>query len=312
MTAAGAPYCQDIATTCPRPSTAWLHTDDGIRLRTAIWSGGHRGTVVLFNGRTEYIEKYAFLAEPFMLAGFTLVMHDWRGHGLSDRLHRNPDLCHIESFADYQIDVAAVLAELKRMAAPQPYHIIAHSMGGCIALRTLHHIHPFQSAIFLAPMWGFCLNPIIGSLAVSLSALAGLTGYGGTFVPGTNRENYVLSNQVDRNALTSCSTMFHEIRQQILTHPELSLGGPSYAWLRAALQETADLRRRKPPAVPALAFLGAEERVVDPDAIHSLMAAWSTGTLHTLPNCRHELLMEGADVRQGLLARMLDFLQEQG
>ncbi len=302
------PFLHDIVPDCPRPRTTWLHADDGVRLRLSIWEGGSRGTVILFNGRTEYIEKYAFLARPFLQHGYTIAMHDWRGHGLSDRLHGNRDLCHVERFASYQMDADAVLAALERLAVPRPYHLIAHSMGGCIGLRILHRTDVFRSAVFLAPMWGFYLNQFVGGAAVVLSTVATLTGFGGTFVQGTDRQNYLQTARTDHNVLTSCAVTFLNLRHQIETHPRLSLGGPSWAWLRAAMSETASLCRRAPPDTEALVFLGTDERVVDPDAIHALLSTWQHGALRTLPGCKHELLMAGNAVRANLIADILAFL----
>jgi len=219
MTTDPAPYVHDIVPECPRPHTTWLCTDDAARLRSAHWSGGPRGTLVVFNGRTEYIEKYAFLAKPLMQHGYTVAMHDWRGHGLSDRLHKDPDLCHVETFASYQADVDAVLAELECRAAPRPYHLIAHSMGGCIGLRTLHRTDAFRSAVVLAPMWGFYLDRIIGGVALALSTCATLTGFGGSFVHGTGRQSYLQAAGIDRNVLTSCTETFLDLRHQIEACP---------------------------------------------------------------------------------------------
>src|SRR5690606_29166109 len=36
----------------------WSTTPDGARLRVFTWGEGARGTVFLFNGRTEFVEKY--------------------------------------------------------------------------------------------------------------------------------------------------------------------------------------------------------------------------------------------------------------
>jgi len=50
------------------------------------WTGQHvKGTVLLFPGRTEYIEKYGPAAADFLARGFATVVIDWRGQGLADR-----------------------------------------------------------------------------------------------------------------------------------------------------------------------------------------------------------------------------------
>ena len=59
MTLAEAPLFTDVAP-APLPGAAyWAHASDGLRIRLGVWQpSGARGTVLLFPGRTEYIEKY--------------------------------------------------------------------------------------------------------------------------------------------------------------------------------------------------------------------------------------------------------------
>ena len=68
-----------------------LTTRDGITLRTARWpslSPHPKGTVCLFQGRSEFIEKYFELIRELRARGFAVATLDWRGQGGSDRLLR--------------------------------------------------------------------------------------------------------------------------------------------------------------------------------------------------------------------------------
>ena len=65
----------------------WLTTSDGVRVRVAVWGrDAPKGTVLLFPGRTEYVEKYGRAAGDLLARGFATVAIDWRGQGLADRL----------------------------------------------------------------------------------------------------------------------------------------------------------------------------------------------------------------------------------
>ncbi|MEJ2037089.1 MAG: alpha/beta hydrolase, partial [Maritimibacter sp.] len=66
---------------------------------------------------------------------------------------------------------------------------------------------------------------------------------------------------------------------------------------RAALLEDWRLSRMAPPSVPALAFLGKEEGIVDPAPIHALMGKWPGGKLELVDGARHELMMERPEIR---------------
>ncbi len=68
-----------------------LKTRDGVSLRFARWAPppGRKGTVCLFQGRAEYIEKYFETVRDLRSRGFAVATFDWRGQGMSDRALRN-------------------------------------------------------------------------------------------------------------------------------------------------------------------------------------------------------------------------------
>ena len=84
------------------------------------------------------------------------------------------------------------------------------------------------------------------------------------------------------------------------SYPDLALGGPSLHWLHEALKETRILRARPSPDVPAITFLGDQEKIVDIAAIHDRMARWSNGRLEIVPGGEHEVLMEAPQMRSDI------------
>jgi lysophospholipase len=65
-----------------------IKTPDGAELRFARWAppAGRKGTVCVFTGRTEQIEKYFETVRDLRDRGFAVAMIDWRGQGHSSRL----------------------------------------------------------------------------------------------------------------------------------------------------------------------------------------------------------------------------------
>ena len=63
--------------------TGALTTRDGVSLRFARWHPppGRKGTVCLFQGRTEFIEKYFETVRELRARGFAVATLDWRGQG---------------------------------------------------------------------------------------------------------------------------------------------------------------------------------------------------------------------------------------
>ena len=69
-----------------------IKTPDGAELRFARWAppAGRKGTVCVFAGRSESIEKYFETVRDLRERGFAVAMIDWRGQGHSSRRLRDP------------------------------------------------------------------------------------------------------------------------------------------------------------------------------------------------------------------------------
>ena len=295
-----APFFREVAGG-PDVVAHWLTAADGVRVRAAAWSGGRAGTVLLFSGRTEYVEKYARVAAYFHERDLSVVSVDWRGQGLSDRALPDVLTGHVADFADYQLDVDALRDFALELDLPRPFHLLAHSMGGCIGLRALHRGLDVDAVTFSSPMWGIEMSPMARPLAWSVSWIGRAVGRGDRYTPGTSAASYVSETAFDTNLLTSDREVFDWMQQQTRMHPELTLGGPSLSWLFAALREMRSLRATKPPRHPALTFVGADEAIVDPAAIRQIMRRWPGGRLDIVEGARHELMMERSSVRERFL-----------
>ncbi len=292
-----APYFADIAEG-PPGDAVWARTPDGVRIRVGLWRTGVRGTVVVFPGRGEYVEKYGPMAADLAARGFATAAIDWRGQGLADRLLPDPLVGHVEAFADYQRDVAAAMDAVRAEGLPEPVFAVAHSMGGAIALRSLIEGIRADAAAFTAPMWGMRFGSVGRPAAWALASGARRVGLANRYAPGTGPGSYVATTPAEGNVLTSDPAMYALMARQIAAHPELALGGPSLHWVGAALAETRALRRLASPAVPALTVLGSRERVIDPAAVTERMARWPGGRLERIEGAEHEIIMERPALRE--------------
>ncbi|HCP81623.1 MAG TPA: alpha/beta hydrolase [Octadecabacter sp.] len=296
-----APYHADISG-MPNGVCHWLTTVDGVRIRVGHWPVANaKGTVLIFPGRTEYIEKYGRAAKDLAKRGFASVAIDWRGQGIADRLLENRAVGHVETFEDYQLDVKAMLDHVKSLGLPEPYHLLAHSMGGCIGLRSLFDGLPVQSAVFSAPMWGIKISTALRPIAWGLSSVSKPLGFSGLLAPGQQAETYVLHAEADDNTLTSDASSFALLQKQVQAHPDLALGGTSLHWLNESLRETRTLSQRPSPDIPCVTFLGSDETIVDPSRIYQRMDNWPRGELFVLEKGRHEVLMEKPEIRDRVL-----------
>lgn len=305
-----APYHHDVADG-PPAQAAWIHAQDGVRLRIAHWPHKKaQGTVLLMPGRTEYIEKYGRAAGEFASRGYAMVTIDWRGQGLADRLIDDPMSGYVNRFSDYQLDVAALLEAAVELDLPKPWYVVAHSMGGCIGMRALYDNLPVNAAVFSGPMWGIQIAPTHRPFAWALGWASSRIGKGGSYAPGTNATMYVMEQAFDGNALTTDAQMYSYMQAQLTAFPELALGGPSLHWLYEALVECRALARKSSPEMPCLTFMGENEQIVQQSAIFSRMNAWPNGRLELVPNGEHEILMEAPQERAKVFDACAQFFAE--
>lgn len=291
-----APFHAALADGPPGAVAVWVQSG-AARIRLAWWKAGSKGTVLLLPGRTECIEKYGRAAADLTARGYSVITIDWRGQGLADRSLPDRLMGHVGDFAEYQQDLDALVAEARRADLPEPFHMIAHSMGGCIGLRGLMRGVPVRSAVFSAPMFGISMAAWLRPVAVLVGALSAPLGLGARYAPTTGPQSYLQQVPFLGNVLTSDREMWDYMLGQVREVPELALGGPSIAWLHAAMQECAALSVQPAPDLPAICALGTAEKVVDVAPIHLRMAGWAKGQLDLYPGAEHEIMMEGPAVR---------------
>jgi lysophospholipase len=287
----------------------WTPASDGVMLRTAVWESASpsKGTVFLFPGRTEYIEKLAPVAAEFNKRGFSGIVIDWRGQGLSDRLTENRLVSHVLRFSDYQIDVAAVVKAAEDLELPRPWYLLGHSMGACIGLRAVLEALPVEACAFTGPLWDIKLSSVERAVAWPITWVSQGIGKGDVFAPGNNpqrKQCYVLSVGFDGNRLTSDPTMFQYMVTQAKALPDHQTGAPSMGWVYEALKECRSLARMKSPRQRCVTFCGDLDVVVDIDAVQMRMEAWPGGKLEMISNAKHDILSERPEVRGRVLEQV--------
>ena len=129
---------------------------DGAELRYARWDATRmprRGTVCLFGGRAEFIEKYFEVIADLRRRGFAVATMDWRGQGGSQRMLSNPRKGHVRGFWEYDRDLIRFMKDIVLPDCPPPFIGLGHSMGGNILLRnaTMPGLW-FERIVLSAPM----------------------------------------------------------------------------------------------------------------------------------------------------------------
>ncbi|MCB4770833.1 alpha/beta hydrolase [Ancylobacter sp. Lp-2] len=290
-----------------------LRTADGVSLRYAYWprpAARTRGTVCVFPGRTEKIEKYFETAEDLRGRGFAVAVLDWRGQGGSQRLLRNPMKGHVGHFADYQRDLEAFMREIVLPQCPGPYYALAHSMGAAILLESaLRDTRWFERMVLSTPMLDLAM--VRHERAARRTArVLNAAGLSRVYVPHNGR---LRAGELvfEGNRLTSDPVRFARNLAICVEHPVLRVGPPTIGWVKSAFEQ---MDRLTDPASarlirqPLLMVGAGADKVVSTPAIERLGSRLIAGTHIVLPGARHELLQERDEFRQPFLAAFDAFI----
>ncbi len=278
----------------PGAEPAWVEARDGVRLRVALYPvASPRGTVVLSPGRTEPIEKYHEVIGELMARGFTVLAHDWRGQGLSDRLAPDDRKkgC-ARGWRPFVGDYSRILS-VYQARLPRPWIAMGHSMGGGLTLLALTEGEGrFDAAILSAPMCDIDTGGIPPWLGQLLARMMTLLGRGTAYAAPPSD---ALTETFDTTVLTHDEARWSQTLRLYQAHPDLVLGSVTWGWVDFALQLAARLRR--PGAVEAvripIRILTAEqERLVRNTAAEAVAARAPNGAHLVVPGAYHEILME--------------------
>jgi lysophospholipase len=294
----------------------WLTAPDGVRVRAALFKPRcrlerARGSVVLSPGRTEPIEKFFEVIEELQARDFAVVVHDWRGQGLSDRALTDSVKGHAKGWRPFLADYAMVLASLGPRA-PRPWIAMGNSMGGALTLLALTEGEDrFAGAILTAPMIRILTPGYPQALVRLVSVLHDWVGLGGSYTWDKRRP--IFRSPFGSNVLTHDRVRWDRLQALFETVPEMILGNPTWGWVAAAMAAMARLSR--PGAIEQLALplwivTAGEDHICDSRAGARLAARAPRGHHVEAPGAYHEILQE-TDARRQVFWRAFDALADE-
>lgn len=292
----------------------WYAGAGGARLRAAIApaSGPARGGVILSPGRTEAIEKYFEVTEELQARGFFVLIHDWRGQGLSQRLLADRHKGHAQGVGDFLHDFRRLLDGAEPLL-PAPWIMLGHSMGATFnALSLAAGETRFKAAFFSAPMLGVAAARRLPGPAARLIAKAMVrAGRGAEYVAKDGFDPMLIP--FEGNILTHDARRYERWRAQLRACPDLALGAPTWGWLALALDCAEQLARpsaARAADLPLTVVTAGEERLVLNAPARRYVERTPQGRHVEIAGAYHEVLME-TDARRALAWREFDALIEQ-
>ena len=278
-------------------SAEWIEAAGGHRQRAALYPAANPiGTVVISSGRTEFIEKYFEVIGELLERNFTVLIHDWRGQGLSTRLLPDALKGHARRFQDLVADFGRLLDHYQDRL-PKPWISLSHSMGGCLTMLALAQGEGrFSAAIQSSPMLG--LKPqrqpalrVAVWLMDHLGA-ANLYAFGG---PG---DPYTATFEADR--LTHDRARYNRTHAMISEHRDLALGGVTWGWVESAFEALSWLHRTPTLAevsIPVTLIGAGQDNLVDIGGQELVASRLPHSRQLVIPEAFHEILVEADDIR---------------
>jgi lysophospholipase len=286
----------------PGAVVEWLTEPSGVRVRTARWilpQREARGTVVLAQGRTEFIEKYFEVVRELLARKFSVVTFDWRGQGLSSRQLADQRRGHVGDFCEFDRDLHMVIERVVHEHAVKPYIGLAHSMGGNVMLRYLHdNPHEFERAVLTAPMLAVKTEPYPLWFARAVAMLWTATGNRGAYVFGGAKQD-PLAHTFEDNIVTSDKSRFERMMACCALDERLAVGAPTFGWLEAAFRSMDLLKTEEFAAeieTPVLLIGAAHDKLVDLGADIRLVRRLKRA-MYVLLKSEHEIMMEVDEIR---------------
>jgi lysophospholipase len=251
------------------------------------------GSVVLSPGRTEHIEKYVEVVGELIGRGYNVLVHDWRGQGLSDRLYKDRLRGHAVGFDDFVTDFK-ILTGLFEDRLPHPRIAMSHSMGGCLTLMVLAKGETrFDGAILSAPMLGVNTGGPPYGLVRAIAWVMVRLGLGVGYILGGPTDPFSGTLQSDR--LTHDPVRHDRTYNQLHANRDLALGNVTWGWIDSAMRAMEWLSRPDVLAkvtIPVTIVGAGVDRLVKNAAQQAAVAHLPKGRFVEIPGAFHEILME--------------------
>ncbi len=244
------------------PKRQWtiktLNLPNDFKLRYGLYTSEEETIdryVLFLNGHGEYIEKYDYLPDDLGLPeGVAFLTWDHRGQGASDGEPRS----HVEDYDQLGKDAQFLI---QKIVGKKPYTVIAHSMGGLIAVySTMKGYLKPEKLLLSAPLFGVqhVIPQIVGTLIGNVATRLGL---GKVYF----QRNPEAKMGFDNNLFT-----FSRERFDRRSKGPYGSEGVTFGWIKATGEAIAYVMKQDNLAhlkVPTKILYGDDERLVATSAI---------------------------------------------
>ena len=249
--------------------TGTLTALDGTSLRTLVWQAdGARGRILLVHGLGEHAGRYERLAEALANRGYSVFVHDQRGHGLSGGRKG-----WVSSFDVFVEDLgSAVAGAMQSLTGPRGLFLYGHSMGALVLMRYLEARRPDTPGVVLSTPWLGTAHPIPRWKELAATVLRRVA------------PSFPIPTSIDPAELTADLELQEAYRRDNLIGHGISVG--LYDAVLDAQKRAAQWS--PPPGLPMLVLLPLADPVVNLQATEGWLQRAAHAEVARLPGARHE------------------------
>lgn len=278
-------------------------------------------TIIISPGRCESYLKYQELCFDLYQQGYNLFIIDHRGQGLSGRFFPSVNRGYVTHFQDYVDDLQYLVENIvTKHCSAKPY-ILAHSMGGAIAVRFMQDFpDAIKAAVISSPMLGFNSGVLPYWLAQSLvvikAKLNSLLSKNPWYFLG--QKDYSVIDFKD-NKLTHSLARYQQFVDLYSNNKAIQLGGVTSHWLMQSITAQKEIFAKLfQLKTPVLLLQAGADSVVSPQAqnlfcqqLHHLQPqSCPHGRPSRFDGAYHELFFESDNYRDKAIAQSLAWFQQ--
>lgn len=247
-----------------------LHTRDGLRLATRSWlpTADPRAAIVLVHGYPEHVGRYDRFARALTRAGHAVHGYDQRGHGSSQGRRAN-----VRRFEELLDDLGEVVAWVTERQPDVPIVVLGHSMGGCVALRSVQTGRVDPDLLVLSSPF------LVSAVAVPALLRRVLVALSEPFpeLPTVSIDPRHVSRIPEEQEAYRLDPAIHH--------------GPAKARIAAEMVRHGARALEEAPSVrqPTLVLHGTGDGIADPAGSRTLARSLPDATLSLFPDGAHEL-----------------------
>ena len=306
---------------------------DGMKIRYGLPRSrkSYNGVVTIIGGLGDFGEQYFELANECEAKNLKPIIIDMPGQGGSSRyLPETTMRRHSLGFDVALSQLHTVIDEIVLSAAIDiednhkrlPIFLMAHSMGGHMALRTLAEYNQssrgekiFSAAFLSAPMLGIKavsqFPEWLRSVILRLLALRPTA-----YVPGGGDWFDGYRERIGFKGIFSSDPERYEIQRTYFTHPDykfLVTGSPTNKWLLDAYLSCKKIEKSgylEKINIPVFIGIAGDDRLVDNSYSYAAAKRLPNGKIIDIPNSQHEILMEADQYRTPFVQEFFTFIKD--